>query len=194
MRAVLHQVADQAQVRLGREQPLLLRDVLLEDVGLQGAVQLGRVGALALGRDQVHAEDRHRRPGDRHAGRDVGRAGCRRTARPCRRPSRSRPRSGRPRRATAGRRSRGPSASACRTRPTARRRPRPRIILYRSLVCCGVAEAGELPDRPRPPAVAGRVEPAGERELPRPADPLEPGYVGAGRARRPARPRPRTAW
>jgi hypothetical protein len=41
-RAVLHQVADQAQVRLGREEPLLLRDVLLEDVGLQRAVELAR--------------------------------------------------------------------------------------------------------------------------------------------------------
>ena len=40
--AVLHQVADQAQVRLGREQPLLLGDVLLEDVGLQRAVELRR--------------------------------------------------------------------------------------------------------------------------------------------------------
>ena len=36
-----------------------------------------------------------------------------------------------------------------------------------------VAEAGELPDRPGPAAVAGRVEAPGERELPRPADPLE---------------------
>ena len=40
----------------------------------------------------------------------------------------------------------------------------------------GVAEAGELPDRPRAAAVAGRVEPAGEREL---AGPL--GVVGAVR-------------
>jgi hypothetical protein len=30
----------------------------------------------------------------------------------------------------------------------------------------GVAEAGELPDRPRPAAVAGRVEPAGEGNSP----------------------------
>ena len=36
-----------------------------------------------------------------------------------------------------------------------------------------VAEAGELPDGPGPPAVAGRVQPAGVRELARPADPLE---------------------
>ena len=37
----------------------------------------------------------------------------------------------------------------------------------------GVAEAGELPDRPRPPAVTRRVQAAGERELAWPADPLE---------------------
>ena len=46
--AVLHQVADEAQVRARLEQPLLLRDVLLEDVGLQGPVQLGQVRALAF--------------------------------------------------------------------------------------------------------------------------------------------------
>ena len=45
----------------------------------------------------------------------------------------------------------------------------------------GVAEAGELADRPGAAAVAGRVEAAGERVLPRPADPL--GHLGAvGRA------------
>ena len=37
----------------------------------------------------------------------------------------------------------------------------------------GAAEAGELPDRPRLAAIAGRVEAAGERVLARPADPLE---------------------
>src|SRR5436309_3328760 len=37
-RAELDEVADQPQVRPGREDPLLLRDVLLEDVGLQGSV------------------------------------------------------------------------------------------------------------------------------------------------------------
>ena len=40
-----------------------------------------------------------------------------------------------------------------------------------------VAEAGELPDRPRLAAVAGRIQAAGERVLPRPADPLEAGYI-----------------
>ena len=39
----------------------------------------------------------------------------------------------------------------------------------------GVAEAGELADGPGAAAVAGRVQAPGERVLPRPADPLEPG-------------------
>ena len=49
----------------------------------------------------------------------------------------------------------------------------PRVGLH------GVAESGELPDRPGTPAVSGRVEPARERELPRPADPLEVRHYGA---------------
>ena len=57
--APLDQVGDQAQVRLGREQPLLLRDVLLEDVGLEGAVEVAMGDPLALGGDHPHAEDRH---------------------------------------------------------------------------------------------------------------------------------------
>src|SRR5690606_38510488 len=44
-----------------------------------------------------------------------------------------------------------------------------------------VAEAGELPNRPGPSPVAGRVEPAGVRELARPPDALEAGVVDAGR-------------
>ena len=34
----------------------------------------------------------------------------------------------------------------------------------------GVAEPGELPDGPEPPAIARGVQPPRERELPRPAD------------------------
>jgi hypothetical protein len=41
----------------------------------------------------------------------------------------------------------------------------------------GVAEPGELPDGPGAPAVAGGVEAARVRELPRPADALEPRVV-----------------
>jgi hypothetical protein len=55
LRAELEQVADEAQVRLGGEEPLLLRDVLLEDVGLQRAVELAEVDALPLGGHDVHA-------------------------------------------------------------------------------------------------------------------------------------------
>jgi hypothetical protein len=46
--AVLHQVTDEPQVRLRLEQPFLLGDVLLEDVGLQRAVEGGDIGPLAL--------------------------------------------------------------------------------------------------------------------------------------------------
>ena len=38
----------------------------------------------------------------------------------------------------------------------------------------GVAEAGELSDGPGTPAIATRIEAAGEGKLPRPADPLHP--------------------
>jgi hypothetical protein len=69
--AVLHEVADQPQVRLRREQPLLLCDVLLEDVGLQRAVETTDVHALPLGRHQVHTEHRDGGPADRHRRRDV---------------------------------------------------------------------------------------------------------------------------
>jgi hypothetical protein len=44
-----------------------------------------------------------------------------------------------------------------------------------------VAETGELADRPRLAPVAGGVEPAGERELARPADAFEPRLVDTGR-------------
>ena len=87
------------------------------------------VDALALGGDQVHAEHRDGRAGDGHRRGDRRRAGCRRRAPPCRRPSRWPPRSGRPRRAPAGRRSRGPSGSACRRRRDRPPPPAARIIL-----------------------------------------------------------------
>ena len=70
--AVLHQVTDQLEVRLRAEQPFLLRDVLLEDVGLQGAVELAGVDARPLGSDEHHAEDRDSRSADRHRGGDLG--------------------------------------------------------------------------------------------------------------------------
>ena len=69
--AVCHQVADEPQVRLRLEQPFLLGDVLLEDVGLQRAVEGGDVDTLALRGHEVHAEDRDGGAGDRHRCRDV---------------------------------------------------------------------------------------------------------------------------
>ena len=66
--AVLHQVADQPQVRLRREEPLLLGDVLLVDVGLARSVEQAMVDTSAFGGDHVHAEDRDRRSGDGHRG------------------------------------------------------------------------------------------------------------------------------
>jgi hypothetical protein len=69
--AELHEVADQPQVRSGREDPFLLRDVLLQDVGLQRPVQALPRNALALGGGQEVSEHDHGRPADRHRGRDV---------------------------------------------------------------------------------------------------------------------------
>ena len=178
--AVLHEVADQAQVRLGREQPLLLRDVLLEDVGLQRAVEDPEVDALALGGDEVHAEDRDRRAADRHRRGDVlerqlveqhlhvgGRVDGHAAV---------------PDLAEAHR---VVGVAAHQGRHVERHREAAAAALEDHLVALvglhRVAEAGELADRPGAAAVAGRVEPAGEGELPRPADPL--GHLGAvGRA------------
>ena len=172
-RAVLHQVADQPQVRLRGEQPLLLGDVLLEDVGLQRAVEQRRVHALPLGRDDVEAEDRDRGPGDGHRGGhgaqvdpveqhvEVGRRVDRHPAVP-------------------------DLAEAARVVGVAAHQGRhveghaqPAAALAQDHLVAlvglpRVAETGELPDGPRPAAVARRVQPPGEGELPRPADPLHP--------------------
>ena len=173
--AVLHQVADQPQVRLRREQPLLLRDVLLEDVGLQRAVELAQVGALPLGRGQVHAEHRDGGSADRHRRRDVGQRDA-----------------GEQHVHVGGRvdrhaavpdladRARVVGVAAHQRRHVERDRQAAAAGREQHLVALvrlhRVAEAGELPDRPRPAAVPGRVQAAGEGVLPRPADPLEAGH------------------
>ncbi len=66
-----HQVADQPQVRPRREHPLLLRDVLLEDVGLERAVEGRPVDSLLLGGREEEREHDDRRTADRHRRRDV---------------------------------------------------------------------------------------------------------------------------
>jgi hypothetical protein len=57
-------------VRLGREQPLLLRDVLLEDVGLQRPAEVRRCQPCRSAATRT-CEQRHRRGVDRHRGRDL---------------------------------------------------------------------------------------------------------------------------
>ena len=175
--AELHQVADQAQVRLRREEPFLLRDVLLEDVRLQGPVQRGQVGALPLGGGQVHAEDRDRRAADRHRRGHVGQ----------RDPGEQRVHVRRgvdrhPAVADLAERARVVGVPAHQGghveghgQPGAARAQQHLVPL---VGLPGVAEPGELADRPGPAAVPGRVQAAGERVLPRPADPVEARHDG----------------
>ena len=118
-RAELHHVDDDAHVRPRRKDPLFLRDVFFEDVGLQRAAERGARHALVLGggdvlreRDRGRTVDRHRRRDRAHVDaveerlhvaqrvdRDAALADF--AAAP------------------AAHRSRSPSASACRTRPKA---------------------------------------------------------------------------
>jgi hypothetical protein len=71
VRAELHRVGHQAHGGLGREEELLLRDVLLEDVVLQGAAQLLAAVALLLGRGDVHGPDDGRGRVDGHRCGDI---------------------------------------------------------------------------------------------------------------------------
>ena len=165
--AVLHQVADQAQVRLGAEEPLLLGDVLLEDVGLQRAVQLAGVDLGPLGGHEHHAEDRDRGTADRHRrghvtqvdpveeDLHVGRAVDGHAAVSD---------------LTEGHRVVGVAAHQGRHveghRQPAATAAQDHLV---ALVCLlSVAEASELTDRPRAAAVAGGVQAAGVGELARP--------------------------
>ena len=70
-RAPLHHVAEQAHRRVDREAPLLLGDVLLEDVGLDRAAELVGRDAVLLGRDDVEGEHHRRGRVDGHRDRDV---------------------------------------------------------------------------------------------------------------------------
>ena len=65
-RAPLDHVPDQPHRRIDREAPLLLGDVLLEDVGLDRPAELLRTDALALGGDDVERQHDRRRRVDRH--------------------------------------------------------------------------------------------------------------------------------
>ncbi len=70
LRAPLDHVGDEAQRRLDREAPLLLGDVLLEDVGLDRPGELVRRDPLLLADEDVEGEQDRRRGVDRHRGAD----------------------------------------------------------------------------------------------------------------------------
>ena len=71
LRAPLEHVDDAAQRRLRREDPGVLRLVLLEDVVLDGSSELIRRDALPLGRRHVEAVEDDGRPVDGHGDRDL---------------------------------------------------------------------------------------------------------------------------
>ncbi len=70
-RAELDHVHAQPHGRLGREDPLLLRDVLLEDVGLDRPAQLVPADPLLLADADVEREQHRRGRVDRHRRRDL---------------------------------------------------------------------------------------------------------------------------
>ena len=71
LRAELDHVHDEPHRGLGREDPLLLRDVLLEDVRLDRPAELGARHALLLADADVEREQHRRRRVDRHRRRDL---------------------------------------------------------------------------------------------------------------------------
>ena len=169
------------------EQPLLLGDVLLEDVRLQGAVQHPWVDARPLRRDDVHAEDGDGRAADRHRRADLvqryvleqdlhvgGRV------------------DGHPTVTNLTKAQRLIGVTAHQGRHVERDAKATAAAVQDHLVplvgLLGVAKARELPVGPRPSAMSSGMQPAREGELPRPADPLEArdgrGYLVVG-ARRP---------
>ena len=180
--AELHQVTDQPQVRLRTEDPLLLRDVFLEDVGLQGAIERRDVGALPFRCHQVHAEDGDGGAGDGHRRGDpaqidtveehvhVGGRVDRHPAVPD-----LAERTGVVRIAS----HQGRHVERHRQSPAALGEDRPVPLVGLP----GVAETGELTDGPGLPAIAGGVQPAGEGKFAGPADPVEPLHkIPLGRA------------
>ena len=167
-------------MRPGFEQPLLLGDVLLEDVGLQGPVEAGDVGALALRGHEVHAEHGDRRSADGHGGgglaeRDPGEKHVH-VGRGVDRDPAMTDLAERAGIVGVAAHQRGHVERDGQARTTrAQQHLVPLVRLPR------VAEAGELPNGPCPAAVTGRIQPAGEGILTWPADPLEARITGAGR-------------
>ena len=187
-RAELDHVDDEPHRRLGREDPLLLRDVLLEDVRLRGAAQLVARDALLLADADVVREHDRRGRVDRHRGRDVAE------------------RDAREERLHVGERVDGDALAAdlaeragvVRVVAHERRHVEggrePRLAVLREVAEALVrllrrAEAGELAHRPEATAVHRRIDAARERILARVAEVAGVVDVDALRRRRAARSR-----
>ena len=170
-RAPLHHVAEQAHRRVDREAPLLLGDVLLEDVGLDRPAQPRARNAGLLGRHHVEGHhDRGRRvDGHRHG--DLAEVDA-----------------AEQRLHVVERVDRHALAADLAERAhvvgvVAHQRrhveggAQARLAVVEQVAealvgLLGGAEAGELAHRPQPAAVHARVDAAGERILAREADPL----------------------
>ena len=164
-RRELDHVGHDAHGGLGRTDPFLLRDELLEHVVLHGAAETVPRHALLVGDGQVHGQRHRRRAVDRHRGRDV-----------TERDVGEEPLEvvqGRDRHAFLPDFSSRPRMVRVIThqgRHIERRRETCLSLLQQELESCvgvfGPAEAREHAHRPQPPAVHRRVHAAGERVLP----------------------------
>src|SRR5688572_2091031 len=159
-----HDVRDQPHRGARRVDELLLRDELFQDVVLDGAAQRRPRHALPLGDDEVHRQQHRRRRVDRHRGRH----------RPQVDALEERLHVGQRHHADAtspdlAERERMVGVTAHQRRQIERHaQPGAAGIEQRAITEIGVArraEAGELPHRPQPAAVAVRVDAAGVREL-----------------------------
>ena len=161
-RAELHHVRHQPHRRLRRVDVLLLRDVLLEDVRLRGAAQVGARDALLLGDADVEGEQDRGRRVDRHRRRDLAQRDAReqgahvvdRVDGDALAPD-------------LAERARVIRVVAHQRRHVERRReaglPVREQVLEARVRLLGRAEAGELPHRPEAAAVHRRVDAARER-------------------------------
>ena len=174
--AELDHVGHEPHRRVDREAPLLLRDVLLEDVRLDRAREPLGPDALALRRHHVERQHHRRRRVDRHRGRDLAHVDP-----------------GEQRLHVVERVDRHALAAdlalrahmvrvVTHQRRHVERRRQPRLPVVEQVAealvrLLGGPEAGELAHRPEPAAVHRRVHAARERILAREADRLERAHV-----------------
>jgi hypothetical protein len=163
LRSPFEAVNDQAQRGLDREAPRVLRHVLLEDVVLDRAAELLRRDALPLRRRDVERPENDRRTVDRHRRRHA----IQRDAVE-QRLHVGETRDGDARLANFPFRPRVVGVVAHERRKVECHGQAGLPVLEEELEACvrvtGAAEPGELPHRPQPPAVSGRMDATRERE------------------------------